>query len=161
MAQGIRILIRALVVLGGVVGPLVLDGPFRAGEAGRDVGLSAGLRVWGGGLAWADSERMRLEPGERERLRGELREQPWYRGHGRRMPFPPGPPADELAPRGPVDGPHGGFAPHGRRGEEFGPPGPWPGVRMSPDERRELRRQLRENPPGQWGGTAPVHQQRP
>ena len=142
-AQGVRVLTRVALVCCAALGPLLW---------GHPIGLS------GGGLAWADAERMRLEPGERERLRGELREQPWYRGHGRH-PYSglggPVPTGDELSPRGPVDGPRFNPGPRGRRGDEIGPPAPWQGMRLSPDERRELRRQLRERPGESgdpWGG---------
>ncbi|MFT4102105.1 MAG: hypothetical protein QM674_13915 [Burkholderiaceae bacterium] len=98
----------------------------------------------------------RLAPDERERLRGELRDQPWHRreprfgpdgqigGPGPRHfggPGPAfGPPA--MASGGPRD-PARAWAPGGDAGwDRHGPP-PGP-ARLSPDERLELRRQLRD-----------------
>jgi len=105
---------------------------------------------------------MRLDPDERERLRGELRDQPWHRresypgpdspagaGAARHFnaPVPMFGPARHGAPAlapsvGPRD-PARGWAPVGDTGwDRRGPPAH--PARLSPDERRELRRQLRD-----------------
>ncbi|MFT3804113.1 MAG: hypothetical protein QM766_23230 [Burkholderiaceae bacterium] len=105
---------------------------------------------------------MRLAPDERERLRGELRDQPWHRreprfgpdgqngGAGPRHFGGPGPAfapgsfgAPAMAPSGGPRDPGRGWAPASDAGwDRHGPP-PEP-ARLSPDERRELRRQLRD-----------------
>lgn len=91
--------------------------------------LVAATLTWLAGTAVAAGPG-RLEPGERQRLRGELREQPWQGGGWNRPPY--GPPRDP-----------GAYAPPGayQAGSAL-PRSEFP--RMSPDERRELRQQLRE-----------------
>lgn len=85
----------------------------------------------------APAEGRRMDPEERQRLRQELRQQWHHQDRDREM-------RQErrerlgLRPQGPAPNMEGA-SPDAGQG-----PGPGPGARLPPEERRELRRQLRE-----------------